>query len=593
MTTWFPSNSPSSSKASIAMAVVEKELVSAKEAGARPQDPPSTGQEEGKHATPPPAAAGSPLSLYLLTLCATIGGFLFGYDTGVISGALVLLKSPDAFNLTAVQSESVVSAAVGGAIAGAALSSCGNHMFGRRRVILLSSALFAVGSGLMAMAETFTELLVGRLVVGLGIGFASMTVPLYIAEASPPHIRGRLVSLNSALITGGQFFASVLDALLADTDEGWRYMLGLAAIPAIVQFLGFLALPESPRYLMSKDKKQEARSALVQIRGTQEVGVELDHIEADVQRANKQDANIWEDIRSPAVLQALTLGCFLQCLQQLCGINTVMYYGASIIQMAGFTDPTTAIWLSALVSFSNFIFTFVGIYLVDRSGRRKLTLGSLAGVFLSLVALGGSFYAAEMQSPTTTGTGVCSGISTCFDCVANAACGFCSSMETDLCMPGTTTSSSQGFCSGSSWSYQSCPNDSGITGWAIFAALFVYLACFASGMGCMPWTINAEIYPLHVRSFALSISTSVNWLSNLLVSFTFLSIIEVLAPYGAFWLYAIIALLGLAYLWKELPETKGLELEEIQRIFEHREEYSVINEKVEADAELQQVASAS
>ncbi|KAG7385588.1 hypothetical protein PHYPSEUDO_001240 [Phytophthora pseudosyringae] len=524
---------------------------------------------------------GNPLYLYLLTLCSTIGGFLFGYDTGVISGALVLLKSPEVFDLTDLQSESVVSAAVGGAIVGAALSSCGNDVFGRRRVILLSSAMFTAGSVLMAAAHSFGELLVGRLVVGIAIGFASMTVPLYIAEVSPPTIRGQLVSLNNASVTGGQFFACVLDAVLADADQGWRYMLGLAAIPAFVQFLGFLVLPETPRYLMSKGRKEEAMDALVKVRGTMDVTAEFSHVEGEVERGRYEDSNIWDDLRSPAVIRALTLGCFLQALAQLCGINTVMYYGATIIQMAGFTDPATAIWLSALVSFSNFIFTFVGIYLVDRAGRRLLTLGSLAGVFFSLVALGGSFYAAGMQSTEVMGVGECSGISTCFDCVASAACGFCSEGSPDpmfavtnanLCMPGNTISAMQGSCSSSNWTFQACPTDSRAPGWTIFGALFVYLAFFASGMGCMPWTINAEIYPLRVRSFALSMSTSVCWVTNLLVSFTFLSIVDGLSVYGAFWLYASIALLGFAYLWKELPETKGLELEEIQQIFERREQ---------------------
>ncbi|KAJ8577620.1 hypothetical protein ON010_g1587 [Phytophthora cinnamomi] len=504
---------------------------------------------------------------------------------GVISGVLVLLKSPEVFDLTDLQSEAVVSAAVGGAIVGAALSSCGNDVFGRRRVILMSSAMFTAGSVLMAFAESFGELLIGRLVVGIAIGFASMTVPLYIAEVSPPSIRGRLVSLNNVCVTGGQFFACVLDALLANVDGGWRYMLGLAAIPAFLQLLGFLALPETPRYLMSKGRKEEAWESLVKVRGTMDVSTEFSHVEDEVELTRYEDNNVWEDLRSPSVMRALILGCFLQALAQLCGINTVMYYGATIIQMAGFTDPTTAIWLSALVSFSNFIFTFVGIYLVDSAGRRLLTLGSLAGVFFSLVALGGSFYTAEVQSTLVTGVGECSGISTCFDCVASAACGFCSEGNADpfsalssptamnLCMPGNAgaVSSVQGLCSSPNWSFQSCPTDSRTAGWTIFVALFVYLAFFASGMGCMPWTINAEIYPLRVRSFALSMATSVCWVTNLLVSFTFLSIVDGLSVYGAFWLYASIALLGFVYLWRELPETKGLELEEIQQIFERRE----------------------
>ncbi|CAH0493536.1 unnamed protein product [Peronospora farinosa] len=529
---------------------------------------------------------GNPLYLYLLTVCSTIGGFLFGYDTGVISGALVLLKSPQVFNLSDFESESIVSAAIGGAIIGAALSSCGNEMFGRRRVILLSSAMFTAGSILMATAHSFGELLTGRLIVGIAIGFASMTVPLYIAEVSPPNIRGQLVSLNNACVTGGQFFACVLDAMLAGVDNGWRYMLGLAALPAILQLLSFLVLPETPRYLMSKGRKEEAWDSLIKIRGTMDVSVEFGHVEDEVERDRYEDNNVWDDLRSPAVIRALILGCFMQALAQLCGINTVMYYGATIIQMAGFTDPTTAIWLSALVSFSNFIFTFVGVYLVDRAGRRVLTLGSLAGVFFSLVALGGSFYAAETLSVEVTGVGECSGVPTCLACVTNAACGYCSEGSLDpvfgmtnptnanLCMPGNAASTMQGSCSSGNWSFQSCPHDSRAPGWTIFVVLFVYLAFFASGMGCMPWTINAEIYPLRVRSFAISLATSVCWVSNLLVSFTFLSIVDELSVYGAFWLYASIALFGFTYLWKELPETKGLELEEIQQIFEGREKRS-------------------
>lgn len=511
----------------------------------------------------------------------------------MISGALVLLKGPDAFNLTALQSESVVSAAVLGAIVGAALSSCGNHVCGRKPVILLSSLLFTLGSVLMGLATTFPALLAGRLAVGVGIGFSSMTVPLYIAEVSPPHVRGRLVSLNTLLVTGGQFFACVLAALLSRVPNGWRYMLGLAAVPAGVQFVGFLLLPESPRYLLSKGSarsKEAAWAALVRIRGTPDVEAEFAHIESELKRTTSAKLDVWQELRSPSVVRALTLGCFLQALQQLCGINTVMYYGATIVQMAGFADPSTAIWLAAVVSFSNFLFTFVGIYLVDRAGRRLLTLASLAGVVLSLLALGASFYAAEaLSAPVTrTGDSECGAAGSCFSCVASAACGFCS-VGTDIdsatvrnvCVPGTAVSPTAGgvVCAVGQWAYASCPRDSSGPGVLILATLFIYLACFASGMGCMPWTINAEIYPLRVRSFALSLSTSVNWVANLLVSFTFLSVIDALAPHGAFWLYALLAALGFAFLWRELPETKGLALEEVQRIFERRHTYEKIAER--------------
>jgi SP family myo-inositol transporter-like MFS transporter 13 len=565
----------------------------------------TSGSGSGSETTQEPPSApsspnGSSTYLYLLTLCATVGGFLFGYDTGVISGALVFLKSPDVFGLTDVQSEAVVSAAVGGAIVGAALSSCSNQALGRKPVILLSSALFTVGAVVMGVAESFAQLLVGRVVVGVAIGFASMVVPLYIAEAAPPESRGRLVSLNSACVTGGQFFAAVLDAMLSSVDDGWRYMLGLAAVPAVLQFIGFLFLPESPRYLLSRGQTTRAWDALTRIRGTQEVETEFSHIEAEVQRAQKEEQTLGEGqsthawlslVREPPVRRALALGCFLQALQQFCGINTVMYYGATIVQMAGFADPTTALWLAALVAFSNFIFTFVGVYLVDRSGRRKVTIASLLGIFATLVVLGAAFLSAGMESTPVTisdpnDRSACVTAASCFDCVAMSECGFCGLGEQDggnWCLEGSSSSSCQSLVVDGSninvdsvWSVGSCPQDSNSSGYLILAALFLYLACFASGMGCMPWTINAEIYPLHARSLALSVATSVNWVSNLIVSFTFLSVTRSLGTYSAFWLYAVVALFGAGVLWKELPETRGLELEEIQRIFERREAYATI-----------------
>ncbi|KAF1776910.1 Major facilitator superfamily domain [Phytophthora cactorum] len=318
-------------------------------------------------------------------------------------------------------------------------------------------------------------------------------------------------------------------------------MLGLAAIPAIVQFAGFLALPESPRYLVSKGRNDEARAALLKIRGEQEIDVELEHIKAELQGSKLEDSNVWEELRSPPVMRALTLGCFLQCLQQLCGINTVMYYGATLSKWLGLQIPPL-------------------LFGCLRSSL-SVTLSSPLSAFTWWKELVVDYL--PLESVEVKGTGACAGISTCFDCVASAVCGYCSSMEANLCMPGDSVSPSLGFCSGPEWTIDSCPNDNSGASWAILIAMFMYLAFFASGMGCMPWTINAEIYPLRVRSFALSISTSVNWVSNLLVSFTFLSTIDALAPYGAFWLYAVVSLFGFVYLWRELPETKGLELEEI------------------------------
>ncbi|EQC26421.1 hypothetical protein SDRG_15766 [Saprolegnia diclina VS20] len=522
-------------------------------------------------------------NLKLLTLVSTTGGFLFGYDTGVISGALIFLQED--FHLDSFQSEVVVSATVFGAILGAAAGSCANDAWGRRRVILISAVLFAIGSALMGFAQSKYELIFGRLSVGLGLGLSSLTIPLYIAEVSPPEQRGTLVSINTLLVTGGQFFATVFAAAMSSHPTGWRYMLGLATLPAVLQFIGFLYLPESPRWLISKGRMEEAELAITAIRGedADQEGLltrELNRIEAEVKR--EEGRGSWHELyRTDSVRRALILGCSLQALQQFCGINTVMYYGVSIIRMAGFSNNQTAVWLGAIVAFSNFLFTFVGIYLVDRMGRRPLTLLSLAGVVVSLFFLGLTFYFAEAASTTVDGVGVCSHITTCFDCAANTHCGFCASaFGPARCVPGDDVGPTSPLTCGS-WAYGSCPDASSSKthGILILIALFVYLACFASGMGSMPWTINAEIYPLAMRGMAMSMSTSVNWISNLIISFTFLSLIEGTTTYITFWIYCGVAILGAIYVYRALPETRGVSLEDIDELFtpeKKKERYSPV-----------------
>ncbi|KDO32362.1 hypothetical protein SPRG_02839 [Saprolegnia parasitica CBS 223.65] len=516
-----------------------------------------------------PKARSTTPCLMLLTCCSCIGGFLFGYDTGVISGALVSMQGADGgFSLTTLQSETVVSAAIVGAILGAAMGSYGNDRFGRKPMILASSTLFTLGAAAMGLASTLSILIAGRFLVGIAIGVSSMTVPVYIAEASHPASRGTLVSLNTLMITGGQFAASVFDGFLSTTPQGWRYMLGLVAIPSVLQFIGFLLLPESPRWLNDKGFRAEAQDALLQIRGSGDIYDEWELMVAEADASDAREKHFVSDLNTPAVLRALTLGCGLQILQQLCGINTVMYYGATIVQMAGFTDPSTAIWLAAVVAFSNFAFTFVGIFLVDRAGRRPTTLWSLAGVVLTLTALGTAFHLAESVSIPVHGLGACASLSTCFDCVASPGCGYCAATQT--CLPGSDVTPLDSFLCESkrlNWSFHTCPTKSSVYSWLIVGAMFSYLACFASGMGCMPWTINAEIYPTSVRSAAIGLATTSNWVANLVVSYTFLTITEALSPAGAFYLYAGIAALGFLWLCHALPETKGLALEDIQRIF--------------------------
>ncbi|XP_061922715.1 proton myo-inositol cotransporter-like [Entelurus aequoreus] len=228
----------------------------------------------------------TPAFVYILSAFSALGGFLFGYDSGVISGAMLLLKRQ--LELSALWQEVLISSTVAAAALAALLGAFLNGLFGRRVCILLASFFCAVGGIVMSAAPGKEVLLTGRILVGVGLGIASMTVPVYIAEASPPHLRGQLVTVNTLFITGGQFAASIVDGAFSYLQhDGWRYMLGLSVAPAVLQFVGFLFLPESPRWLIQRGLTQKARRVLSQIRGNQNIDEEYDGIKNSIEEEEK------------------------------------------------------------------------------------------------------------------------------------------------------------------------------------------------------------------------------------------------------------------------------------------------------------------
>ncbi|CAC5420088.1 SLC2A13 [Mytilus coruscus] len=546
--------------------------------------------------------------LLVLSFFAAIGGFLFGYDTGVVSGAMLLLKTN--FDLSSFSEEVIVSVTIGSAAVFSICSGVLNEYLGRKLTIIIGSFVFTAGAIVLAVAQNIAMLISGRAIVGIGIGIASMTVPTYIAECAPSELRGRLVTINNLFITGGQFIASVLDGAFSyDKINGWRYMLGLAGVPSAIQFVGFFFLPESPRWLISKGKEVEARKVLCKIRGHSNVEEELQEIIQKFEEERESTNNKAEEyiivrvVKTPPVRRALILGSFLQIFQQLSGINTVMYYSATIIQMTGVRSQSTAIWLAAVTAFVNFIFTLVGVWLVDRIGRRKLILSSLAGVLFSLVVLAVGFQVTALNSPPVTTFESSSNNSECFQyrscesCTDSLQCGFCYiekstySAENGSCLPYTDPSmSSEGRCNSTKlqinlvWAENYCPSPYSILG---LIGLIIYLMAFAPGMGPMPWTINSEIYPLWARSTCTAISTSFNWIFNLTVSLSFLTLTEQITKYGTYWLFVGIVIIGFIIIYAALPETKGKKLEEVQALFEkgwcsdsHYDQLKICNETI-------------
>ncbi|XP_023718603.1 proton myo-inositol cotransporter isoform X2 [Cryptotermes secundus] len=534
----------------------------------------------------------TPTFIYVLTFLSTIGGFLFGYDTGVVSGAMLIIR--DEFKLSTEWHECIVSSTIAAAWMFSLIGGWLTDKLGRKPVILLASIVFSAGSIIMGLANGKEVLLAGRIIVGIGIGVASMSVPVYIAESALPEVRGRFVTLNTIFITGGQFIASAVCGGFSSHPDGWRYMLGLAAVPASIQFFGFLGMPESPRWLVSKKKYDEALKVLRSIREEDfPIEEELESIkeacmdeenELQVRIRSGSSSSLWLKIlTTKATQRALLLGCLLQGIQQLSGINTVMYYSASIIQMAGVKDYSIAIWLACATASVNFFCTFIGLFLVERVGRRPLTLWSLGGVVISLIILGVGFHLMTLDAPpvTLTGNSSCSLARTCTDCISKN-CGFCywdlpSGIINGSCWAQNPVDPfsypEMGMCSNATvmrenteltWAVDWCPSR---YSWVAVAALGIYLLFFAPGMGPMPWTINSEIYPMWARSSCNSVATSTNWLFNLLISMTFLTLTQVLTREGAFYLYAGFAGLGLITLLFLLPETKGRSLEEMETVF--------------------------
>ena len=319
--------------------------------------------------------------VYIAALISALGGLLFGYDTGVISGAILFIK--EQFVLSPGIEELVVSAVLIGALIGAAFGGPIADRFGRRKTILLAAGLFAAGSIGTSIAQNITWLISGRIVVGIAIGAASFTAPLYISEVSPNDRRGSLVSLNQLAITVGIVISYLVDYALSGT-HGWRLMFGLAAIPAIILGIGMMRMPDSPRWLMKHDEPEKARVVLERIRGRMDVDDELNEIRLSLGKQSSE----WSELFNPLIKPAMTIGIGLAVFQQVTGINTVIYYAPTIFQFAGFKSASSAILATVGVGVVNMLMTVVAIRMIDRVGRRPLLLTGLAGMVVSLGILG-------------------------------------------------------------------------------------------------------------------------------------------------------------------------------------------------------------
>jgi MFS transporter, SP family, galactose:H+ symporter len=429
----------------------------------------------------------------LVASVAALGGLLFGYDTGVISGAILFISHD--FALTTVLQEWTISVVLVGCIAGSSAAGALADRFGRRWALLGAGIVFGIGAIASAFAPTIAMLLAARAIVGFGIGICSVVAPLYISEVAPANVRGALVSLYQFAITVGILAAYIVDYVLAGA-AAWRWMLGLALVPSLVLIVGMIPLPESPRYLFKIGRGEAAREELRRIAGHDEVTEEENAIVDSL----KVQSGGFAALFGPEVRRALLLGVALAMLQQFAGINTVIYYGPRIFQMAGVAGNEASILATAIVGTVNVLLTLVAIFFVDRLGRKPLLYAGVSTMCLALATLAFAFSHEQLQGSL-------------------AAIALVSTM--------------------------------------------VYVGSFAYSLGPIVWLLISEIFPLQVRGLGMSICTLGNWVANLIVSLFFLSMLQAFGATATFSIYAVLCLVTLIVVWRGVPETKREILENI------------------------------
>ena len=432
--------------------------------------------------------------LLIFSTAAALGGLLFGFDTGVISGAIHFIKIE--FNLNAYQEGFAVSNLMVACVIGALLAGPIADWTGRKKVLILCAVLFTVSAILSALPRSFTELVIARFIGGMGVGMASVVSPMYIAEISPAKIRGRLVALNQLAIVVGILLSYLSNWLLVDTGiNNWRYMLVAEILPAITFLVGLFFIPESPRWLTKEGLEKEALDVLNIVAGA----ANADHELQEVKKSLSEKSTSLKELLHPSLRRVLIVGILFSLFAHITGIDTIIYYGPIIFLESGFKTDS-ALLASVMIGITNLIFTFVGMAMVDKAGRKFLLLVGLAGMGISMTLVG-------------------------------------------LCMQSDMISAK----------------------WTLLW-IMTYIASFAMSIGVVIWVYLSEIYPTRVRGQALSVATMVLWLGNVILTQLFPVMMERFGG-GTFYIFSFICLLAFIFTWTMVKETRGVSLEEIEKMW--------------------------
>ncbi|KAK9233745.1 general substrate transporter [Lipomyces kononenkoae] len=476
--------------------------------------------------------------IWLVACSAAVGGLLFGYDSTVIAGVLVMIKDDLGAVLSPSQQELITSIASIGAFIGAFCAGLLLDRLGRTSVIGLGALVFTIGSIQQAIATTVSAITLGRFTIGLGIGEAAMVAPLYIAEISPAKLRGSLVTIDTLAITAGQCIAGAVNIFLQDIRSGWRVAVGVAAIPSILLLGLCFVIPESPRSLIYRNRLDQAMAVTAKIYPSataEQVRSKVATIHTQFEDGSElRKLTTWDQLRmlftNGPNLRALTVACGLMAIQQLSGSNSIFYYGPVLLGLVGFPNPIAVAFIMAL---TNFVFTIFALKYIDTVGRRKLLVNSMWGMPVALTV---------------------------------AAIGIRSipiSRDLDGAVPNLTVNS-----------------------WIVLFSIAFFVASYAIALGNVPWQCN-ELFPMEVRALGTMMLTLTNWSLNAVVSSSYLTLMRTYTPSGAFAIYACITLVGWITVISCYPEVSGLPLEEIKELFKHGfgVKYSLKLQKARATSE--------
>ncbi|MBC1292971.1 sugar porter family MFS transporter [Listeria booriae] len=455
-----------------------------------------------------PASKRTPKAyLRLIAIISTFGGLLFGYDTGVINGALPYMSKAGQLNLTPAGEGIVASSLLFGAAFGAVFGGRLSDRNGRRKNLLMLAVVFFVATLGCTFAPNMAVMVVFRVILGLAVGGASVTVPTYLAEMSPTERRGRMVTQNELMIVTGQLLAFTFNAIIGTTlgEDGnvWRYMLVIATIPAVVLWFGMLILPESPRWLASKGKIGDALRVLQQIREQNVAETELTEIKDNITAEAALDKATFKDLSVKWVRRILFIGLGIAVVQQITGVNSIMYYGTEILRDAGFGTEAALIGNIANGVIS-VLATFLGIYLLGKVGRRPMLITGLIGTTSALLLIG-------ILSMLLQGT-------------------------------------------------EALP-------YVVLSLTVTFLAFQQGAISPVTWLMLSEIFPQRLRGIGMGTTVFCLWITNFLVGFSFPILLAHVGLSITFFMFAVLGVFAILFVKKYLPETKGHSLEQIEYYF--------------------------